>query len=70
MLNDVRVINETTAELQLTGACLVCEGTLELRFSPDGARAFCATCHTIVTPRVRRHPHRGLAIEFRAVGLA
>jgi hypothetical protein len=66
MTPEVRVINETTADMQLQAACPVCEGNLELRVSTDGAWAFCATCHTLVHPRMHRDPHKGVSLEFRA----
>lgn len=70
MTTEVRVIDETTAEMQLSHACPVCDGDLELRLSPEGARSFCATCHTIQKPRVRRDPHTGWSLDFLNVGLA
>lgn len=70
MTTEVRVIDETTAEMQLAHACPVCDGDLELRISVDGARSFCATCHTIGKPRVHRDPHEGWSLDFRAVGRA
>lgn len=70
MSTEVRVINTTTAELELPNACPTCDGPLELRVSPEGARTFCGTCHIIARATVRRDPHRGLSYENRSVGLA
>lgn len=70
MLPAVTVINENTADLQLPAACPVCEGNLELRVSPDGAWAFCATCHTLVHPRMHRDPHSGVSLQFRPTARA
>lgn len=70
MTTEVRVIDESTAELQLQHACPICEGDLELRLSPEGARTFCATCHMIQKPRVHRDPHTGWSLDFVNVGKA
>ncbi|PZR05561.1 MAG: hypothetical protein DI536_32110 [Archangium gephyra] len=70
MTTEVRVIDETTAEMQLAHACPMCDGDLELRLSPDGARSFCSTCHTIQKPRVPRDPVTGWSLDFLNVGLA
>lgn len=68
MTTEVRVISEGTAELQVPHSCPTCDGALELRISPDGARSFCATCHTIGKPRLHQDPHHGIALYFRDVG--
>ena len=70
MTPEVTVINENTADMQLQAACPVCEGNLELRVSPDGAWAFCATCHTLVHPRMYRDPHSGVSLQFRPTARA
>lgn len=70
MENEVRIISEGTAELQLPGACPTCEGPLELRISASSARTFCGTCHTIGKPRVHKDPHSGYSLQFRDVALA
>jgi len=70
MTTEVRVISEGTAELQLANSCPSCEGALELRISPDGARSFCAACHTISKPRLRHTPHEGFSLQFRDVARA
>jgi hypothetical protein len=70
MPTEVRVISEGTAELQLAHACPTCDGALELRISPDGARSFCATCHTIGKPRVHKDAHAGYSLQFPHVGHA
>lgn len=68
-MNEVRVIDEATTELQLPASCPTCEGALEIRLSPEGARSFCGTCHVIGRPRVRRDPHEGLELQFRDFGI-
>lgn len=68
---EMKVINEGTAEFELSDACPTCEGTLELRVSSgDGAWTFCNTCHVIGHPKVFRDPKNGYSLQFENVGYA
>lgn len=67
---EVRVIDEGTAEFELDHACPLCEGTLELRVSADGAWTFCSTCRLISHPRVFKHPEHGYSLQFPNAALA
>lgn len=69
-MNEVRVIDEGTAELLVPAACPTCEGALEIRISADGVRSFCATCHAIGRPHLSRDPHEGLRLQFKHVARA
>ncbi|MEW6435398.1 MAG: hypothetical protein AB1730_28210 [Myxococcota bacterium] len=57
MVQEVTIVNERTAELTLTAACVMCGGDVQLRVSPDGARTYCPTCHVIAKPKVFFSPH-------------
>lgn len=57
MVPEVTIVNERTAEMTLTAACVACGGDLLLRVSPDGARTYCPTCHVIAKPKVVFGPH-------------
>lgn len=53
------------ADLNLAGACPVCDGPVDVRASPTLAYGYCATCHWISKPRLGMTP-KGLSVEYPA----
>lgn len=51
-MNVVDIVGEKTAEVTLPNACVTCGGPVQLRVSPEGARAYCAVCHSITRATV------------------
>jgi hypothetical protein len=69
MTPEFRRIADRLTEVSLEHACPFCQGQLELRLSPEGARTVCATCQTINRAEVRRTKD-GLAVDFTSTAKA
>lgn len=56
------------ADLTIPEGCMICGGDLEVRMSPEGARAVCVKCHWLTKPTISV-TQQGLAVRYE-VGLA
>ncbi len=44
----------TSQELELPGACVVCDGPIVARFTPTSARGVCLSCRLVTTLELAR----------------
>jgi hypothetical protein len=51
-MNANREVVEDVRDIRLPGACIVCGGAIDVRFSPGACRGWCATCAWISRPLV------------------
>jgi len=63
MVRAARGVDESAAEMTVTGGCLLCGGDVRLRISAAGARTVCSHCEWIGRPEVRR-VKGGLHVNF------